>query len=47
MMLSVMLTVMYRGGASIYDLATRFGIHRQTVSAILEQASVPRRYKTS
>ena len=35
----------YRAGVSVYDLAIHFGIHRATVSILLERASVPRRHR--
>ena len=33
----------YRSGASVYELADRFGIHRTSVSANLHRAGVPMR----
>jgi DNA-binding CsgD family transcriptional regulator len=33
----------YRGGLTVYELATQFGIHRETVSVVLEREGVPRR----
>ena len=35
----------YRAGASVYRLADRFGVARQTVSAVLERHGVARRYR--
>ena len=35
----------YRAGDSVYGLADRFGIARQTVSAVLERHGVARRYR--
>jgi DNA invertase Pin-like site-specific DNA recombinase len=35
----------YGAGSSIYELARQFGIHRSTVSAILERKGVSRRYR--
>lgn len=35
----------YRGGATVYELATQFKIHRHTVSRILKDASVAPRYR--
>ena len=35
----------YRAGESVYRLADRFGIARQTVSAVLERHGVARRYR--
>jgi len=33
----------YRVGLTVYELATQFGIHRETVAGILEREGVPRR----
>jgi DNA-directed RNA polymerase specialized sigma24 family protein len=33
----------YRDGLTVYELATLFGIHRETVSVVLERNGVPRR----
>jgi len=33
----------YREGLTVYELATQFGIHRETVSGVLEGEGVPRR----
>lgn len=33
----------YRRGATVYELAEQFSIHRNTVSGILEREGVPRR----
>jgi transposase len=35
----------YRDGFTVYELATHFGIHRETVSGVLERSGVPRRRK--
>jgi transposase-like protein len=35
----------YRSGATVYELARRFRIHRSTVSLILERQGVSRRYR--
>lgn len=35
----------YRDGFTVYELATQFGIHRETVSGVLERNGVPRRRK--
>lgn len=37
------LVVAYQAGATVYELADRFKIHRQTVSDLLKRRSVPRR----
>jgi lambda repressor-like predicted transcriptional regulator len=34
----------YESGASLKELASRYGIHKHTVSNILERQGVPRRY---
>jgi len=34
----------YQAGATVYELAERFGIHRDRVSRLLEEAGIPRRY---
>ena len=39
------MTDLYRAGVSVYDLGVHFGIHRATVSILLERADVPRRYR--
>ena len=36
----------YRAGATVYQLATQFGIHRQTVSRILKRSGVTMRRRT-
>jgi len=33
----------YQGGLTVYELATQSGIHRETVSVVLEREGVPRR----
>jgi hypothetical protein len=33
----------YRDGSTVYELATEFGVHRNTVSEILKRVGVPRR----
>jgi site-specific DNA recombinase len=33
----------YKAGATVYQLAERFGIHRETVSLLLERERIPRR----
>jgi transposase-like protein len=38
------LAAAYRGGATVYELAAGYGIHRQTVSRVLESHGVARRY---
>jgi DNA-binding transcriptional regulator LsrR (DeoR family) len=38
------LTACYESGATVYELADQFGIHRDRVSRLLEDAGVPRRY---
>jgi len=35
----------YQAGAPVNELARQFGIHRETVSAHLRRAGVPRRYR--
>jgi transposase-like protein len=35
----------YQAGATVYELAKKFGIHRHTVSDILERHGVARRYR--
>ena len=35
----------YQAGATVYDLADQFGVHRHTVSEILERRGVARRYR--
>jgi DNA-directed RNA polymerase specialized sigma24 family protein len=35
----------YREGLTVYELAARFGIHRETASGVLEREGVPRRRK--
>ena len=35
----------YQSGATVYELADQFGVHRHTVSDILERNDVPRRYQ--
>jgi hypothetical protein len=37
------LTTRYKAGATVYELADRFRIHRGTVSSLLERQGVPRR----
>jgi hypothetical protein len=34
----------YQAGQTIRELAEQFGFHRETVSAALERAGIPRRY---
>lgn len=34
----------YLAGASVYDLAEYYGVHRQTIANVLERANTPRRY---
>jgi hypothetical protein len=34
----------YVAGSTVYELADQFGVHRHTVSEILERRGVPRRY---
>ena len=36
----------YRNGLSVYELAAKYRIHRQTASSILEAQGVPRRRKS-
>ncbi|MGH9089881.1 MAG: hypothetical protein ACRDZR_00640 [Acidimicrobiales bacterium] len=38
------LVTAYNAGSTVYELAAQFRIHRNTVSHLLERASVPRRY---
>ena len=38
------LVALYEAGATVYELAEQFGIHRDRVSRLLEEAGVPRRY---
>jgi hypothetical protein len=33
----------YRAGLTVYELASQFGIHRETVSSVLEREGVQRR----
>jgi hypothetical protein len=40
------MVVGYRKGLTIYELAQRFQIHRNTVSDLLERRGVPRRYQS-
>ena len=35
----------YQAGATVYELADRYGIHSHTVSEILERQGVARRYR--
>jgi len=35
----------YRAGATVYELARQFGVHRHTVSELLERHAVSRRYQ--
>lgn len=35
----------YEDGSTVYELARRFGIHRSTVSVVLERRGVSRRYR--
>jgi len=35
----------YQRGFTVYELASRFGIHRETVSSVLEREGVPRRQR--
>jgi transposase-like protein len=34
----------YQGGATVYELAEQFGVHRSTVSDVLERQGVARRF---
>ena len=36
----------YLSGATVYELATKFDVHRLTVSAILERHGIPRRMQS-
>jgi transposase-like protein len=38
------LVARYEDGETVYELATRFGIHRDTVTQFLKDHDVPRRY---
>ena len=40
------LVVGYQDGLTIYQLAQRFQVHRNTVSELLERRGVPRRYRS-
>lgn len=35
----------YEAGSTVYELGPRFGIHRSTVSVVLERQGVSRRYR--
>ncbi len=38
------LVALYDAGATVYDLAERFGVHRDTVSGVVKQAGLVTRY---
>jgi len=39
------LVASYRAGATVYELSAQFGMHRHTVSEVLERRGVSRRYQ--